>query len=158
MRMLSLALLLSTALPLGASTTPPTDCDDSKSARLAAMNANIDKAPAGLLVSNVEFFQSLHPDGGSQVVISYDLVSPEGACDITVQVSSDGGATFPITPSTVSGDVGTNVAPGLGKQIIWRISADLPNTVIEEAAIRVVADDGTCTGCLYWSDNNVWAG
>lgn len=110
-----------------------------------------------LVVSNVEFTQLSHPNGGSAVLITYDLASPAGAASVSVEVSDNNGVSFDILPATMTGAVGPAVQPGEGLQILWHVSQDLPNVAINQAVIRVTADDGTCSDCLYWSDNASWA-
>jgi len=42
-----------------------------------------------------------------------------------------------------SGDVGTGVAPGAGKTIVWDFAADNPDVFLPNVAVRVTADDGS---------------
>jgi len=92
-------------------------------------------------VTNVAFVQQATPTG-TEVVITYDLVSPNGPSDITVSLSKDGGVdgfAFPV--SSVTGDL-SGVTSGTGKSITWDIGADYPNENIPNAQLRVTADDG----------------
>ncbi len=93
-------------------------------------------------VSSVTFLQGDDGAGGTHVDIYYDLMSPSGPCEVTVWLSKDDGATFPFPVTSVTGDVGSGVAPGAGKHIVWSIAADYPDETIAQAQIQVVADDG----------------
>lgn len=100
----------------------------------AAMAAN----PA---VTNVAFVQQPSATG-TEVIITYDLVAPNGPCDITVSLSKDGGVdgfAFPVT--SVTGDI-SGVTTGTGRQIAWDIAADYPGENLPNAQLRITADDG----------------
>ncbi len=93
-------------------------------------------------VSNVEFVQQDNGEGGTEVVITYDLDAPNAPCDITVALSKDGGADGFIYPVTsVTGGL-AGVATGAGHTITWDIASDYSNEEIPNARIRVTADDG----------------
>ncbi len=113
---------------------------------LLASTAAFAQTPA---VSNVTFSQS--PNAGStQVDIYYDLVAPNGPCDITVSLSKDGGADGYIHPVTsVTGDIAA-VTTGTGKHIVWDIRTDYPEEDIPNARIRVLADDGVVQHTLTY--------
>ncbi|MEQ8822337.1 MAG: G8 domain-containing protein [Sumerlaeia bacterium] len=113
---------------------------------------------AAPVVSNVQFAQQPSETGGSEVVVTYDLASPQGDCEVSLEVSADGGATFTIIPESVGGDIGAAISPGTGKEIVWDISQDLPGIHLPNAVVRVLADDGSCAGCLLWSDPATWGG
>lgn len=66
-------------------------------------------------------------DGSRLVDIYYDLSLQNGSKGaISLRASSDGGGTYTITPTSLSGDVGANVASGIGKHIVWDAGKDLP--------------------------------
>ncbi len=93
-------------------------------------------------VTNVQFTQQPDGAGGTQVFITYDLDAPRAPCDITVALSKDGGADgFPHPITSVTGDL-ARVTTGEGKQIVWDVAADYPGEYIEEAQIRVTAEEG----------------
>lgn len=144
------ALIL--ALAFAAAHSPACDdpnCPSKQAKRTAA-------APA---VSNVQFTQI--PDttnGGTVVVITYDLASPNGASTVHLRVSDDGGDSFRVAPQSITGHVGAGVAAGTAREIRWRVGDEMPNERITQARFRVVADDGTCTGCMLWSDPATWGG
>jgi len=115
---------------------------------------------AAPVVSNVAFVQQADGDGGTEVVVTYDLVSPEGPAEIRLIVSDDAGASFDIVPHPVAGDVGDAIAPGVGKQIVWDIGTDRPNMAMPDARLRVLALDDAppSTGGLRWSNPATWGG
>jgi hypothetical protein len=92
------------------------------------------------------------------IVVSYDLASGARPCTVSLLLSTNGGVSFDVIPDRVSGAVGANVQPGVAKQILWHVSEELPGETLNQAAFRVVADDGQCTGCLLWSDPATWGG
>ena len=81
--------------------------------------------------------------GAKLVDITYDLtaVGWTGVA-VSLQVSSDGGATWTVPVVTVSGAIGSNVAPGAGKTIIWDAGVDWPRSYSTQMRFRVTADDG----------------
>lgn len=105
---------------------------------------------ASPVVSNVAFVQQPNATG-TEVVITYDLIAPNGPCNITVSLSRDGGVdgfSFPV--SSVTGDL-TGVVTGTGKEILWDIAADYPNENIPNALLRVTADDGLAEYTLTYA-------
>ncbi len=95
-------------------------------------------AAYGPVVSDVQ----VEPQVG-RVLISYRLAHPDNAtCDVSVEVSSDGGASYAINPSALIGDIGVVQATAAGNdyQIIWHPRVDeMP--LGNNYAVRVIADD-----------------
>ncbi len=89
---------------------------------------------ASPVVSNI----IVTPETG-QVVISYDLVA-DGQCQVMVLVSADGGTTYDIYPSALTGHYGDNVLPGIGNEIIWHPASDNVE-VGDQYKIKVIARD-----------------
>ena len=87
---------------------------------------------------------------GGVVVVSYDLVSPDPGAQFSVvlDVSSDGGKTFSVRPRTLTGDVGSSVRTGSGKQITWEAARDVENLEVDRYRYRVTAErkQGSVTG------------
>lgn len=84
-------------------------------------------------VSYVSFRQD-----GQKVVISYGLSEQ---ADVAVEVSTDGGITFGATRMThVSGDVGTDVAPGQSKNIVWDVLQDCDGLQGDRICFRITAN------------------
>lgn len=77
------------------------------------------------------------------IAISYDLTPASGrsAAPIAVllEASLDGGATYPIKPVSISGDVGPDVKPGLGKRIIWQATEDVQVMPLDRFKFRIRA-------------------
>jgi len=90
------------------------------------------------VVSNVRAQQR---GGGSKLVdIYYDVADSDGD-RLTVAVSLTDNGT-PLPSSSLSGAVGSGVAPGSGKQIVWDAGADWPGNLSENVRATVTADDG----------------
>ena len=74
-------------------------------------------------VSNVQILQR---EGAKLVDISYDLSDPDtSSLTVSVEASDDGGTTYDMSARTLSGDFGSGVSPGTGKQIVWDAGEDL---------------------------------
>ena len=64
------------------------------------------------------------PPGSGQAVLTYDLIcSNAPSLIVSVQVSTNGGATYDVPASSFSGDIGP-VNIGLNKTIVWNMAAD----------------------------------
>lgn len=100
-------------------------------------------------ITNVTVTQFPTPTS-TQVDIYYDLVAPNGPCDITVSLSKDDGADgYPYPVSSITGDI-VGVATGTGKHIIWNIRGDYPEEDISQARIQLIADDGVIQHTLTY--------
>lgn len=98
------------------------------------------RANSAAEVGNVTAAQ--RADVTRMVEIPYDLIDADGdACTVSVQASSDGGATWTVPITALSGAVGAGVTPGAGKLIVWDCRADLPRQTAT-LKVRVCADDG----------------
>lgn len=80
--------------------------------------------------------------GTKLVDIRYDL-NGGGFSTVAVrlQVSSNGGTTWTVPATTVSGAIGSSVAPGAAKVIVWNAGADWPGGYSAQMRFRVIADD-----------------
>ncbi len=100
-------------------------------------------------ITNVTVTQFPTPTS-TQVDIYYDLVAPNGPCDITVSLSKDNGADgYPYPVSSITGDI-VGVAAGTGKHIMWNIRGDYPEEDISQARIQLIADDGVIQHTLTY--------
>ena len=73
-------------------------------------------------VSGVNFTQE-----GNYLVINYNLLGDISNAQISLYVSTDGGATFKGPLQKVSGDVGNSVTPGNNKKIHWDVMNEMSN-------------------------------
>ncbi len=117
-------------------------------------------------VGNVKFYQD-----GETVVITYSL---DKSANVSVRVSTDGGATFSKALKHVSGDVGKNVRAGDNNRIEWDVFSErmelISNKVVFMVSVEFLAgtmssgahngysyvDLGLASGIL-WATCNVGA-
>ena len=94
-------------------------------------------------VSNIEAKQIEAEGVLSPIVeITYDVENPEeNAVFIRVQVSDDRGATFSVPVTSVTGDVGPGVMPGVEKRIEWNAGTNLPNAFGTEFVVKILASN-----------------
>lgn len=94
----------------------------------------------GPLVLNVRAAQRPHTN---LVDIHYDLITSAGhPATVSASLSVDGGQTYPIACTTVTGDVGPDVAPGFSRHIVWDAGIDYPAFDGDDCRIRVAANAG----------------
>ena len=98
--------------------------------------------------SVADVVSSQEVDAGKLVNTNYRLDAEEGTCNIAVRISDDGGETWEITPTAISGDIGEGIVPGPGKHIVWNPVIDLPDAVGSNFRVRVTADG------VYYADSN----
>ena len=95
-------------------------------------------AARGPVISDVQVVPQV-----GRVLIRYHLAHPDNAsCDVSLDISSDGGANYDIKPSALIGDIGVVQATleGAYHEIIWHPAQDgLPPG--DNYAARVMADD-----------------
>ena len=92
------------------------------------------------VVSNVSASQM---PGTKFVNIYYNLADPDGDLQtIEVRVSSDGGLTYSVPASSLTGHVGSGVATGTGKHVLWDAGTDFGGNFIERCKVRITATDG----------------
>lgn len=89
------------------------------------------------VVSNV-----LATPSSGKVTITYDLTADD-VCQITVVVSADGGTSYNIIPTALSGaGYGDQITAGNGKQIIWQPGDETPPMVVgSNYKVKVIARD-----------------
>ena len=95
------------------------------------------------IVSNISYSQRVAQEGNltKLVDIQYDL---EGNRSMFVEFffSHDGGVTFPVACTQVSGDVGSGVYAGVDKNATWDASADWDQNFTDRGRIMVKATYG----------------
>jgi formylglycine-generating enzyme required for sulfatase activity len=90
-------------------------------------------------VSNVTFDQQPSGTGTTEIVVNYDLASPDRPSTTTLLYSLNAA---PFTPATsVSGDVGPGQTTGT-LTIDWAVANDLPGVESSNLVVRVLAEDG----------------
>ena len=93
------------------------------------------------VVSNIRAAQLV---GTKNVEILYDVSDADGGTLlIGVEISGDGGATYTIPATALSGHAGAGVAPGANRRIVWAAGVDWNNQYVPNARARVTAYDGT---------------
>jgi len=99
-------------------------------------------APTAPVVENVTFAQ--RTDGSGLVDIGFDLVDPDSpTVTVSLEASADGGSSWTLPITAVSGDVGAGVAVGAGKAAVWDFGTEHPGQFGTSYVIRVIADDGS---------------
>ena len=92
---------------------------------------------AATVVSNLTASQRA---GTKLVDIGYDLTATGfTSVQVSLEVSSDGGATWTVPVTTISGDIGGSVAPGAGKAIVWDAGVDWSLSYSTQMRFRVMA-------------------
>jgi uncharacterized delta-60 repeat protein len=116
--------------------------------RIASNDAN--EGPFEILISGsgyttpiVNNITAAQRSGTNLVDITYDLTALGwSGLAVSLEISSDGGATWTVPVTTASGDIGSSVAPGIGKVIVWNAGTDWLQSYSTEMRFRLVADDG----------------
>jgi len=124
----------------------PFPCCRTTIVRLLALCALLiaERAVGDPAVSNLSAAQRA---GTKLVDVSYDLAAPGfPTVAVSLEISSDGGATWTVPATSVSGAIGSSVAPGTGKVIVWDAGADWPSGYSTQMRFRVTADDGAIEG------------
>jgi hypothetical protein len=126
-------------------------------AAAAALLVSLSPAHAGdPLVSNLTAAQR---PGTKLVDIRYDVTADTPTVKVTLEISSDGGATWSVPSTTATGAVGTGISLGAGKTITWNAGTDWDGKFTAQARFRLIADDlklvAVGTGSLPASS---WAG
>jgi formylglycine-generating enzyme required for sulfatase activity len=101
--------------------------------------ANYIAAAAPPVVSNVRAAQR---SGTGYVDITYDLAEPNSSSlTVTVAVSTNAGTTWFYPGASLTGQVGSGIAPGAEKQVVWNAGSDLPAKLFANVRVQVTADD-----------------
>ena len=79
--------------------------------------------------------------GTKLVDITYDVAADTPTAKVTLEISSDGGATWAVPVTSATGALGDSVAVGAGKTIIWNAGADWDGKFTPQTRFRVAADD-----------------
>jgi len=93
------------------------------------------------VVSNV---RSSQLPGTKNVEILYDVSDPDGdSLTIGLEISGDGGLTYTLPATALSGNIGVGVTSGLNRRIVWNAGFDWNNQYVPSARARVTAYDGS---------------
>jgi formylglycine-generating enzyme required for sulfatase activity len=76
------------------------------------------------------------------VDITYDVAADFPTVSVSLQVSSNGGSTFVVPATTLSGAIGAGVATGTAKTITWDAGVDWSGQYTTQMRFKVIADDG----------------
>lgn len=102
---------------------------------------------AGPMISNIRASQA---SSTSVINIAYDLADGAGTSNtVELLVSGDGGLTYNITPTNISGDLGASVTAGADRAIVWNASADLGGQEKPNMRIKLRATDRYGNQGLY---------
>lgn len=93
------------------------------------------KAPT---VSNVTASQD---PASTSFTFHYDIAEDSGNSTVVLAVSADGGTTWTVPVTSVVGDVGAGIVPGVGKTITWNGATDYNNQEKANMKIRITATD-----------------
>jgi formylglycine-generating enzyme required for sulfatase activity len=94
---------------------------------------------AAPVVSNISAAQRAN---SRLVDITYDVAADFPTVSVSLQVSSNGGSTFAVPATTLSGAIGAGVATGTAKKITWNAGADWSGQYSTQMRFKVIADDG----------------
>ena len=103
---------------------------------VAAMPPSGAQTPVRGVITNIRAGAS-----GGTVEITSDLASPKAglAFDVSIEASEDGGKSFPVKLSSVTGDVGPAVMPGASKRVIWNAARDVERAAFDRFQFRITA-------------------
>jgi hypothetical protein len=82
-----------------------------------------------LSISNISATQAV---GGTNVIIHYDL---NKNATINIDISSDGGVSWTVPKTTLTGSVGAGINSGNNRTVAWNAGTDFPNQ--ENSSMRV---------------------
>lgn len=111
--------------------------------RSGSFLALIPLASLGVAAPGVTHLEVSQRPGTDLVDVAYDLEGGGyGSVRIRLEVSSDGGASFLVPVTAVSGDVGEGILPGLGKELVWDAGVDWDGHRGTQVRFRVCAETG----------------
>jgi formylglycine-generating enzyme required for sulfatase activity len=93
-------------------------------------------------VSNVRAAQRA---GSNLVDIYYDLGGQAQSTSVSLEISSDGGATHTVPAASLTGHVGSSVAAGSNRKITWNAGADWANQFSSAMRVKISATGGAPT-------------
>jgi formylglycine-generating enzyme required for sulfatase activity len=98
-------------------------------------------APAAFAQITVGNVRAAQRAGTKLVDIDYNLTGLATPCKVWLEISADGGTTWTVPATTVSGAVGNNVTPGTDLRITWDAGVDWNRQTSAQTRFRIKADD-----------------
>jgi formylglycine-generating enzyme required for sulfatase activity len=89
---------------------------------------------AQLAVSNIRPVQRV---GSKMGDIDYDVTGTTSPVDVALQISADGGSTWTVPATTLTGAIGSNVTPGTNLRITWNSGADWNQQLSSQMKFRL---------------------
>lgn len=90
------------------------------------------------VVSNLTAVQR----AGTKIVdIIYEVSADTSTVTVTLEISADGGGTWSVPATTLTGDIGAGVTVGVGRTIAWDGGVDWNQQVSSQVRFRVTSDD-----------------
>lgn len=115
---------------------------------LAPLSLLLSSVVAAPTVSNVRAAQR---PGTNFVDIYYDLADfgDSGPAQVSLSLSSDGGATYALPISPLTGAVGGGVTAGLNRHIVWNAGTERPDFVSSSLRVRITATPSAPAGFVF---------
>ena len=79
--------------------------------------------------------------GTKLVDIDYDITGIATPCIVTLEISADGGTTWTVPATTLTGSVGINVTPGTNLRVTWNAGLDWNNQSSAQTKFRLKVND-----------------
>ena len=79
--------------------------------------------------------------GTKLVDITYDVTADTPTVKVTLEISSDGGTTYSVPVTAVSGAIGNAVSVNTGKTITWNAGLDWDVKFTPQTIFRIIVDD-----------------
>jgi len=98
-------------------------------------------APAALAQITVGNVRVAQRAGTKLVDIDYNLTGLAKPCKVWLEISADGGTTWTVPATSVSGAVGNSVTPGENLRSPWDAGADWNRQFSNRMRFRIRADD-----------------
>ncbi|MBT3949162.1 hypothetical protein HOF40_03680, partial [Candidatus Parcubacteria bacterium] len=113
-------------------------------------SANFALDTLGPIVTSVVASQTA---GTDNVVFTYDLADASNST-VEIGISEDGGSSWTVASSSLSGDIGSDVTPGSGKSITWDAGTDFNNEDQPDLKVRIRGLDSFTNSGGYGNSDN----
>ena len=98
-------------------------------------------APAAFAQITAGNVRAAQRAGTKLVDIDYDLTGVATPCTVWLEISADGGTTWAVPATTLTGAVGNNVTPGTNLRITWNAGLDWNGATSAQTRFRIKASD-----------------